>query len=128
MKDERSAPALVGDLIAHVGDLFRKELQLFRAEMNEKSSQAMVALGSIAAGLVVAIVALNVLAAALVVAIEAAGIPGGWAALIVGGVLAIIAFALARGGLAGLKGTNLAPGRTTQSVQRDAEMAKEHLG
>ena len=45
----------------------------------------MVALGSIAAGLVVALTALNVLAAALVVAIERAGIPGGWSALIVGG-------------------------------------------
>ena len=107
--DERSAPSLVGDLIGHVSELFRKEIQLLRAELSEKSTQAVVALGSIAAGLVVGLTALNVLAAALVVALERAGIPAGWSALIVGGVLAIIAFVLVRGGIAALKATNLAP-------------------
>ena len=124
---DRSAPALVGDLIASVSDLFRKEIQLFRAELSEKTTQAVVAIGSIAAGLVVGITALNVLAAALVVALERAGVPAGWAALIVGGGLAIIAFILARGGIAALKATNLAPERTARAVSRDASMAKEKL-
>jgi Putative Actinobacterial Holin-X, holin superfamily III len=91
---ERSAPVLVGDLIGDVSELFRKELQLLRAELNAKSTQAVMALGSIAAGLVVALTALNVLAAALVIVLEWAGIPGGWSALILGGGLAVIAFIL----------------------------------
>jgi hypothetical protein len=124
---ERSAPALVGDLIGNVSELFRKEIQLLRAELNEKSTQAMVAIGSIAAGLVVALTALNVLAAALVVALERAGIPATWSALIVGGGLAIIAFFLVRGGMAALKASSLAPDRTARALSRDAAMAKEQL-
>jgi hypothetical protein len=128
MKDtERSAPALVGDLIGNVSELIRKEIQLLRAELNEKSTKAMVALGSIAAGLVVGLTALNVLAAALVVALERAGVPGGWSALIVGVVLAVIAFALARGGIAALKEASLAPERTARAVTRNAKMAKEQI-
>jgi hypothetical protein len=128
MKDtERSAPALVGDLIGNVSELIRKEIQLLRAELNEKSTKAMVALGSIAAGLVVGLTALNVLAAALVVALERAGVPGGWSALIVGVALAVIAFALARGGIAALKEASLAPERTARAVTRDAKMAKEQI-
>jgi hypothetical protein len=124
---ERSAPALVGDLIGHVSELFRKELQLLRVELSEKSTQAVVALGSIAAGLVVALTALNVLAAALVVALERAGIPAGWSALIVGGGFAIVAFIVVRGGLAALKASSLAPDRTARALSRDAAMAKEQL-
>ena len=107
---DRSAPALVGDLLSSVSELFRKEIQLFRAELSEKTTQAVVAIGSIAAGLVVGLTALNVLAAALVVAIERAGVPAGWSALIVGGALAIIAFFLARGGMAALQGGQPRPG------------------
>jgi hypothetical protein len=123
---ERSAPALVGDLVEQVSELVRKEVQLLRAELNEKSTQVFMALGSIAAGLVVALTALNVLAAAIVVALERAGIPGGWSALIVGAVLAIVAFILVRGGMAALKASNLAPDRTARALSRDAAMAREH--
>jgi hypothetical protein len=123
---ERSAPALVGDLVGQVTELVRKEVQLLRAELNEKSTQVIMALGSIAAGLVVALTALNVLAAAIVVALERAGIPGGWSALIVGAVLAIVAFILVRAGMAALKASNLAPDRTARALSRDAAMAREH--
>jgi TRAP-type C4-dicarboxylate transport system permease small subunit len=125
--NERSAPALVGDLIGNVTELFRKELQLLRAELSEKSTQAIAALGSVAAGLVVALTALNVLAAALVVALERAGIPGAWPALIVGVGLAILAFFLVRGGIAALKASSLAPDRTAHALARDAALAKEQM-
>jgi Putative Actinobacterial Holin-X, holin superfamily III len=124
---ERSAPALVGDLVGHVTELFRKEIQLLRAELNEKSNQAIAAIGSIAAGLVVTLTALNVLAAALVVALERTGIPGAWSALIVGGGLAIIAFFLVRGGIAALKASSLAPDRTARALSRDAALAREQM-
>ena len=63
---ERSTPGLMADLLDQVTQLVRKEVQLFRAEMNDKATQAVVAAGSILAAVVVAITALNVLAAALV--------------------------------------------------------------
>jgi hypothetical protein len=75
--DDRSTPTLMSDLINHVTELVRKEIQLFRAEMNDKATHVVVALGSIIAGVVIVLTALNVLAAALVAALTSAGIPAG---------------------------------------------------
>jgi hypothetical protein len=124
--DNRSAPALIGDLITHVTELFRKEMLLLRAELNEKGTQVMTAIGMIAGALVLAITALNVLAAALVAAL-AEFMDGGWAALIVGVVLAAIAYFMASSGLKNLKTANLTPRRTAEAVSRDATMAKERV-
>lgn len=123
---DRSAPALVGDLIGHVTELFRKEMLLLRSELNEKGNQVMTAIGMIAGALVLALVALNVLAAALVAAI-AEFIDGGWAALIVGVALALIAWILLSSGTKSLKTANLMPRRTTDSLSKDATMAKERV-
>ena len=46
---ERSTPGLMADLLDQVTQLVRKEVQLFRAEMSDKATQAMVAAGSILA-------------------------------------------------------------------------------
>ena len=124
--ENRSAPALIGDLIGHVTELFRKEMLLLRAELNEKGNQVMTAVGMIAGALVLAMVALNVLAAALVAAL-AEIMEGGWAALIVGILLALIAWLLANSGMKNLKTANLTPRRTTDALSRDATMAKERV-
>jgi Putative Actinobacterial Holin-X, holin superfamily III len=124
--DNRSAPALIGDLITHVTELFRKEMLLLRAEMNEKGTQVMTALGMIAGALVLAITALNVLAAALVAAL-AEFMDGGWAALIVGVLFALIAYFMASSGMKNLKTANLTPRRTADSLSKDATMAKERV-
>jgi len=124
---DRTTPALMGDLLEHVTELVRKEVQLFRAEMSDKTTQAMVAAGSVLAGAVIGLTALNVLAAALVAALAKAGIPGAWSAVIVGGALAIIAFILAKKGLDNLKATSLAPTRTARAASRDATMVKEKI-
>ncbi len=123
---DRSAPALIGDLISHVTELFRKEMMLLRAELNEKGNQVITAAGMIAGALVLAITALNVLAAALVAAL-AEFMDGGWAALIVGVVLAAIAYFLASSGMKNLKTANLTPRRTAESLSKDATMAKERV-
>ena len=127
MPEDRSTPALMGDLIESVTQLVRKEIQLFRAEMGEKATQAMVAAGSILAAGVIALTALNVLAAALVAALAKAGLPGAWSAVIVGGVLAIIAYVLARKGINDLKASSLAPERAARAAARDATMVKEKI-
>lgn len=124
---DKSAPSLIGDLVQNVTDLFRKEIQLLRAEMGEKATQAIVACGLILSGVVIALVALNVLTIALVAAIENLGIAPGWAALIVGVLYALIAFVLANKGLNDLKASRLAPEKTARALSRDAEMAKEKI-
>jgi hypothetical protein len=124
---ERSTPGLMADLLDQVTQLIRKEVQLFRAEMNDKATQAMVAAGSIVATAVVAITALNVLAAALVAALANAGIPAPWSAVIVGVALAIIAYLMAKKGIDNLKAGSLAPERTTRAAVRDVSMVKEKI-
>jgi Putative Actinobacterial Holin-X, holin superfamily III len=127
MPDDRSAPALMGDLVTHVTELVRKEIQLLRAEMSEKTTKAIVAIGTVVGAVVLALTALNVLAAALVAALTEAGLPAVWSAVIVGGALALIALLMARGGIASLKASSLAPERTVRSASQDAAMVKEKV-
>ena len=123
--NDRSLKELFTDLTNSVSTLFRKEIELARAETSEKISQAGVAAGSIAAGAILALAALIVLLQALVIALTELGLAPGWASLIVGGVVAIIAFALIYKGINDLKASNLAPTRTVESLRRDATMVKE---
>jgi TRAP-type C4-dicarboxylate transport system permease small subunit len=114
-------------VLGHVSNLIRKEVDLARTEMSENVTQAAVAVGLLAGALVIALVALNVLALALVDAIAELGIDAGWAALIVGVSLAVIAFAMVAKAVKDLKLKSLAPSRTAKNVRRDAEAVKESI-
>jgi len=127
MPEERGPVTLLTDLVGQVTELFRKEIELLRAEISEKKNQTTAALGFILIGAVFGLTALNVLAGALVRAIERAGLDAGWAALIVGGVLLLVGLVLARKGVGDLKASELAPKRTARAVSRDAAMAKEKM-
>lgn len=121
----KSTGDLLSDAMANVSNLVRNEVNLARAEINENLSKAGTAVGLIAGAAIIALVALNVLAAALVAALTEAGLDAGWSALIVGGLLGIIAYALIAKGLNDLKLSSLAPSRTAKNVQRDAAAVKE---
>lgn len=121
----KSAGGLMSDALANVSGLVRSEVDLARAEISENLTKAGVAVGLIAGAAIIALTALNVLAAALVAALTEAGIDAGWSALIVGAVLAIVAFVLMGKGVNDLKLSSLAPTRTIKNVQRDAAAVKE---
>ncbi len=121
----KSAGGLLSDAMNNVSSLVRNEVDLARAEISENISKAGVAVGLIAGAAIIALVALNVLAAALVAALTEAGIEAGWAALIIGAVLAVIAFILMGKGVNDLKLSSLAPTRTVKNVKRDAAAVKE---
>jgi hypothetical protein len=123
--DDRSLKDLVTDLTESITTLFRKEIQLARAETSEKVTQVAVAIGAIAGGAILALAALIVLLQALVIAITEAGVPAGWASLIVGVVVAVVAYILIHKGTSDLKAGNLAPSRTMGSLKRDAQVVKE---
>jgi hypothetical protein len=123
--DDRSLKELLGDLSGSISTLFRKEIQLARAETSEKITQSMVAMGAIAGGAILALAALLVLLQALVIAISELGVPPGWASLIVGVIVAAIAYFMIHKGTNDLKASSLAPNRTIDSLRRDAHMAKE---
>lgn len=121
----KSAAGLLSDAIAHMSSLVRKEVDLARAEVSENVNRAGVAVGLLAGALVIALVALNVLAAALVAGLTEWGLEAGWASLIVGLVLAVIALAMAVKAKNDLKLSNITPSRTAKNVQRDAQALKE---
>ena len=123
--EQRSIADLFTDLVDQAAQIARKEVQLFRAEIGEKGNQAFTAVGLVVAGLVLALVAANAVVAALIGAIAAWGLAEGWAALIVGLVIAAIGYALIKGGMSGLKASKLTPGRTARSLQQDATVARD---
>ena len=125
--DDRSLKDLLADLTESITTLFRQEIQLARAETSEKITQVGVAIGAIAGGAILALAALIVLLQALVIGITEAGVPAGWASLIVGVVVAIIAYVLIHKGTNDLKASSLAPDRTMSSLKRDAQVVKEQV-
>jgi drug/metabolite transporter (DMT)-like permease len=125
--EERSLRDLVADLGSSITTLFRKEIQLARAETSEKISQAGGAVAVIAAGGVLALGALIVLLEAVVIAIADAGLPPAAAAAIVGVVVAVLAYVLIHMGIRNLRASQLVPSRTVDALKRDAQVAEEHL-
>ena len=121
----RSTPGLLNDVIAQISALVRGEMDLARAEVQENATKAAVAVGLIVGAIVLILAALNVLAAAVAAGLTELGIDAGWSALIVGGVLAVIALIMLMKGRNDLKASSLAPTRTTKNVRRDAHAVKE---
>lgn len=107
------------------GDLIRKEIALAKAEITQNLHRAGVAVGFIVAAAVIGMVTINVLVAALVAALAETDLGPIWSAVIVGVVLAILAYILLRKGLSDLSAGALMPSRTVTNVQRDARALKE---
>lgn len=124
-KARNTATGLVSDVLEHTAGLVRGEIDLARAELQENLNKAMRAIGLLVGAVVVILVALNVLAAAATAALAETGMGAGWAALIVGGVLAIVGVAMALKGKNDLSAASLAPTRTVRNVRRDADVVKE---
>lgn len=126
-QDQRSVLDLFTNVVDNMSLLFRKEVELAKAEMSEKVTQVSNGATSAAVGAVLIIPALVILLWAAVMWLEVAGVPLRWGTLIVGVVVALIGGMMMRGGLAAARGTNLTPTRTTHQLQRDAGLVKEQV-
>ena len=104
--------------------LVKQEIALAKAEASEKLENIQTGLIAIVAGMLIAFVALLVLVQALVVAL-ANIMPPAVASLLVGIVLAIVAFIAVKAGQSQLSAENLKPTRTMRSVREDAETIRE---
>ncbi|WP_043528191.1 phage holin family protein [Litchfieldella xinjiangensis] len=124
-----SIGALFSSLTREVTALVRKETELVKAEMSQKTSQAMGGIAAIAVAGAVLFSGLLVLLAAAVFGLNEVLPPETtpWlGALIVGGVVMLIGFIMLQSGRKKLKSQNLMPNRTMASLRRDKEFAKEH--
>lgn len=123
-----SVPELFSNALGHLSTLFRKEVQLARAEMGEKFGQAAGAIAPLAAGGALLLGALIVLLfAAVSLLVRFGGIAVGWAQLIVAAAFALLGYLLIRAGLSKLKVSNLMPDRTAEQLSRDAQAVKEQV-
>lgn len=128
--DGRSLPGLFSDLWRGTATLVHEEVELAKADMSEKVTQAAHASGAIAVGggiafagfLVLLLAAANALAMVLPLAMAP------WLApLIIGGAVLIIGLIAVSSGRSKLKAGNLEPTRSMQSLRRDQQLVKEHL-
>jgi uncharacterized membrane protein len=136
-KGPENAPLseLVVGLVSDVTGLLRKEFNLAKTEASEKLSHALEGIEVLILGLVLAIGAIGVLLTALVGGLAAflvsQGITQTYAsalsALVVGIVIAIIAWAFISRGLAAMRGDNLTLDRTATSLRRDVDAVKEKI-
>jgi hypothetical protein len=133
--EQHSTPLadLLSGLAGDISGLFRKEIQLAKAEASERLDEAMKASRNLAIGAVLAIGATGVFLAALVTGVAAllinmgmAETPAGFVAgLIVAAVIGGIAWAMISRGLSEMKANKLNMQRTTNSIRMDAEAVKE---
>jgi succinate dehydrogenase/fumarate reductase cytochrome b subunit len=136
-KGPENAPLseLVVGLVSDVTGLLRKEFNLAKTEASEKLSHALEGIEVLILGLVLAIGAIGVLLTALVGGLAAFLVSQGitqtyasaLAALVVGIVIAIIAWAFLSRGLAAMRGDNLTLDRTATSLRRDVDAVKEKI-
>lgn len=121
---DQSVKSLLVELVNNVGRLVRQELQLVQVETSEKTSQALEGVFVIVGGLFVAFAALLILLQAVVVGL--ANFVEPWlASLIVGVVVAAVAFVLIKYGQNNLKARNLAPERTLKVMRDQKDMVME---
>lgn len=131
--DDRSLPELVTGLVGDISGLFRNEINLAKTEASEKMARALTGVEAFAAGLILAICAIGVLLAALVNGLTAYLIAQGMSehsadalsSVVVGILVAFVAWGLISRGLATLRGGNLTLERTSASLQQDAKIIKD---
>lgn len=129
-KNDKSLGRLFSELTWETTDLIRKEVALVRAEMSEKVSSAQTGLTSVAIGAAVLLAGLILVLMAISNGLAMVLPPdlAPWLApLIVGLVVAVIGYAMLKGGSTKLQPNKLMPHRTMDSLRRDRTVAREAM-
>lgn len=124
---QSSIQSLVADALRETSDLARKEMALFRNEMTSNVRTLFIGLALMVGAGVFAVVALFVLVDALVKWLATIVHSEALAALIVGGVLLVVAIVFALIGRSTMSLSTLAPTRTTRQVRQDARALSERV-
>src|SRR5436305_15048897 len=121
--DDRSLGELFSELTRETSTLIRQEVELAKTEMSHKAARIGKDVGFLAAGAAVAYAGFLALVACAIIAL-AHLVPWWFSALLVGLVVLGIGAFLVWTGLEELKRTSLAPTKTIQTLQEDAQWAK----
>ena len=116
---------LVGEALRESTDLAQKEFTLFRTEISQNIRTLFMGLAMVVVAAIFAIAAVMLLTESLVEWLATVVNSEALAALIVGGVLALIAIGLGLWGRSAMTSSSLMPQRTMRSLKRDAEVLSE---
>ena len=125
--DGRSLADLLRDLAGGTSTLLRQELSLARAETQDKLHQMIAVLVAMVGGALLAFAGLIILLDALVYGLVDAGMERWLAALVVGGVVALVGLLVAWKAQSDLSATRLAPERSAASFRKDVDMLREQV-
>jgi hypothetical protein len=125
--DSRSLADLLRDLAGGTSTLLRQELSLARAETQDKLHQIIAVLVAMLGGALLAFAGLIILLDALVYGLVEAGMERWLAALVVGGVVALLGLLVAWKAQSELSATRLAPERSAASFRKDVDMLREQV-
>jgi hypothetical protein len=131
----RSLPELLGSLVTDISNLFRKEVELAKAEASEKVNVILGATQRLAIGAVLGIAAAVVLLAAIVTGLAAVFVGMGMepilanslSALIVAVIFGVVAWTMISGAISTMRAEKLNMDRTVHSLARDAQVVTEKL-
>jgi hypothetical protein len=124
---ERPIGELVKDLSAQTSTLVRKEIELARAELQQKGKVAGKGAGMLAGAAVAGLLALGALTAALIALLDKA--MATWvAAVIVMALWAVVALVLAKAGQKALQRATPPAPQTVETVKEDIQWAKNPTG
>ena len=124
---QSSIQSLVGDALRETSELARKEMALFRNEMTSNVRTLFIGLALMVGAGVFGVVALFVLVDALVKWLATVVHSEALSALIVGGVLLVVAIVFALIGRNAMSLSTLAPTRTTRQMRQDARALSERV-
>ncbi|MDQ3634046.1 MAG: phage holin family protein [Acidobacteriota bacterium] len=126
-ENERSLGDLFTELANESSALMRQEVALAQAEITQKATEVGINVGYLVVGGAIAFIAVQAVIAAVIIALG--GLIGSYwiSALIVGIVVAIVAYFMISSALESLKKTNLTPEQTVETLKEDAEWVKEQV-
>ena len=127
-KEDRSLGELFSELSRETSTLVRQEVDLAKTELTHKAGEIGKDVGFLAAGALVAYAGLLTLVAMAVIALGQLGVTWWLSALIVGAVVLAIGGFLVKTGLTALRNEGMAPKQTIETLQEDAQWAKNQAG
>ena len=117
---------LFSDLASDMSNLVRQEVNLAKLEVTQKAKHVGRNVGYLVVGGAVAYAGLLAVIAAIIMLLDRY-MPTWGAALLVGAIVALIAWLLIGKALAGLQQTDLTPRETVETLKEDAAWVKQQI-
>lgn len=125
-KDDRSLGELFSELAGETGNLIRQEVALAQVELSQKATKVGKNVGYLVVGGAVAYAGVLALLTALIIGLGSI-IGYGYAALIVGVVVAVAAVIMIMSAVNALKNVDIAPRQTVETIKEDAKWLKDQV-